>query len=57
MKVIKKLYIFDMTEQIRQKLKEWFNQYGKLSVPFLQMKLKVSFKEAEKLIQEFLISK
>ena len=35
------------------KLKKWYVQYGKLSAPFLQNKLKIGFKEAMKLIEAF----
>ncbi len=42
-----------MTEKIRQQLEEWFEIHRKLSPVFLQVRLKISFKEAERLIEEF----
>jgi hypothetical protein len=42
-----------MTAQNRQQLEEWFNLHGTLSAVFLQVKLKISFKEAIRLIEEF----
>jgi len=42
-----------MNDEIKSKLSEWYERYGKLSAVFLQARLKISFKEASRLIEEF----
>lgn len=38
-------------EMIEEKIELWIIKYGKLSIPFLQMKLKISFEEAQKMLK------
>jgi hypothetical protein len=42
-----------MTSQTRQQFTEWYKIHGTLSAVFLQVKLKISFKEAIRLIEKF----
>lgn len=42
-----------MTEELKNKFTVWFQQYGKLSAPFLQRHLKIGYKEALRLIEEY----
>jgi len=46
-----------MTDDIRQKIDGWYKIHGTMSAVFLQAKLNVSFKQAEKLIDEFMNGK
>jgi len=44
----------ELTKEIRKKLREMKKLYGNVSVSWIQYKYHVSFKEAERIREEFL---
>lgn len=50
--MISGFYTSDMRKNNLQKAGQLHKRYGKISNPFLQCKLKISYKEAEKIMKE-----
>lgn len=41
-----------MNQEIKEKIQGWINQHGKVSNVFLQVKLKITFNEAQKYLDD-----
>ncbi len=45
-----------MNQETKEKIQGWINQHGKVSNVFLQVKLKITFSEAQKYLDEIAIN-
>jgi len=45
-----------MNQETKEKIQGWINQHGKVSNVFLQVKLKITFNEAKKYLDEISVN-